>query len=276
MGRISVTKCHGTGNDFIILDARGVRELAFPALARTLCERRFSVGADGLLVLCDPHKSDADVSMRIFNADGSEAEMCGNGIRCIARYLNEENPERIEASVETPSGVVETKIVRWNGAPGAAVAMGEPRFIGGLPGKLGRSVTLGGESAPVYAVSMGNPHVVVFATSDVANADLAGLAATVGTWKVFDSEPNVEVANVTMDGIRMRVHERGVGETMACGSGACAAAAVAIAANCAASPVVVTSAGGSVSVAWQGPDHPAVLTGDAELVFRTSVEYKDS
>lgn len=276
MGRVSVTKCYGTGNDFIIFDVRGARELAFPALARTLCERRFSIGADGLLVLGDPRTSDADVSMRVFNADGSEAETCGNGIRCIARYLNEENPERTEVSVETPSGVVETKIVQWNGAPGAAVAIGEPRFKGGPPGKLGQTLALDGASALAYAVSMGNPHVVVFVTDDVASIDLADVSATVAAWKIFDAEPNVEIVNVTKDGIKMRVHERGVGETLACGSGACAAAAVAIASSRATSPLVVTSTGGSVSVAWQGPGHPAVLTGDAELVFRTSIDFKGS
>jgi diaminopimelate epimerase len=272
VAHISVTKCHGTGNDFIILDARGVPDLPYPSIARTLCPRRFAVGADGLLVLGDPHTQAADVSMRIFNPDGSEAEMCGNGIRCIARYLYEENPEHTESSIDTVAGLVETKIVTWNGAPGVRVSMGEPKFLGGSLGKLDRALVVNGESASAYAVSIGNPHIVVFVTRDPAELDLAQLAATIAAWKTFDTEPNIEIAHATRDEIRMRVHERGVGETWACGSGACAAAAAAIASGRAASPVTVTTRGGSVRVAWEGSGHPVLLTGNAELVFRTDVE----
>jgi diaminopimelate epimerase len=272
VGLISVTKCHGTGNDFIILDVRGAADRSYPSIARTLCQRRFSMGADGLLVLGDPHVANADASMRIFNADGSEAEMCGNGIRCIARYLFEENPERTERSIETVSGLVETKIVTWEGAPGVRVAMGEPTFTGGSPGKTDNSLVLDGESAPAYAVSIGNPHVVVFVKRDPAKLHLKGIATTIAGWKIFDSEPNVEIVNVTKDGIQMRVQERGVGETWACGSGACAAAAAAIASGRTTSPVKVTTKGGSVDVAWQGPGQPVQLTGNAELVFRTDVD----
>jgi diaminopimelate epimerase len=272
MGLISVTKCHGTGNDFIILDARGAADLPYPAIARTLCERRFSIGADGLLVLGDPQKPNMDASMRVFNTDGSEAEMCGNGIRCIARYLNEENSERSEASIETPSGVIETKIVTWEGAPAVRVAMGEPKFKSGSLGKLDRSLTLDDESMPAYGVSMGNPHIVLLTTRDPAVTDLEKVAGEVATWSVVDSQPNVELAQIVRDGIRMRVRERGVGETWACGTGACAVAAVAIATGQVTSPVTVRTKGGLTRVDWQGSGTPAYLTGNAELVFRTEVE----
>ena len=272
MGLVSVTKCHGTGNDFIILDARGAADRPYPAIARTLCERRFAIGADGLLVLGDPQKPDMDASMRIFNADGSEAEMCGNGIRCIARYLYEENPERSEASIETPGGVIETKIVPWEGAPAVRVAMGEPKFKSGSSGKLDRSLTLNGESMPAYSVSMGNPHVVLFTTRDPAVYDLDKVAGEIATWKVFDSQPNVELGQVVRDGIRMRVHERGAGETWACGTGACAVAATAIVTGQMKSPVSVRTKGGMVRVEWQGAGNPSYLTGNAELIFRTEVE----
>jgi diaminopimelate epimerase len=271
VAHISVTKCHGTGNDFILLDARGAPELPYREVARTLCSRRFAIGADGLLVLGDPHEPVADVSMRIFNADGSEAEMCGNGIRCIARYLYEENPERTESSIDTVTGLVKTKIVTWNGVTGVRVSMDEPKFLGGSQGKLEQALIVDGESTPAYAVSIGNPHIVVFVTRDPAELDLAQLAATIAAWKTFDTAPNVEIAHVTRDEIRMRVHERGVGETWACGSGACAAAAAAIVSGRAASPVTVTTRGGSVRVAWEGGGHPVFLTGNAELVFRTDV-----
>lgn len=272
MGLISVTKCHGTGNDFIILDVRGAADLPYWLIARTLCERRFSIGADGLLVLGDPQKPSAGASMRIFNADGSEAEMCGNGIRCIARYLYEENPERTEASIETPSGVIETKIVTGDGASGVRVAMGEPKFKSGSSGKLDRVLVVNGESMPAHGVSMGNPHVVLFTTRDPAEYDVGSVADDVAGWNIFDSQPNVEVAQVVRDGIRMRVHERGVGETWACGTGACAVAAAAIAAGQAKSPVTLRTKGGLVRVDWQGPGNCAYLTGNAELIFRTEVD----
>jgi diaminopimelate epimerase len=273
VGLISVTKCHGTGNDFIILDARGANhDSPYDHIARIVCQRRFAVGADGLLVLGDPQQPDADASMRIFNADGSEAEMCGNGIRCIARYLYVENPECTEASIGTPSGVMETKIVMWEGAPGVRVAMGEPKFEGGSPGKIDRSLKLNGASVPAYAVSMGNPHIVMFTTDDPARYDLEMAAHEISMWSVFDSQPNVEVAQIVRDGIRMRVHERGVGETFACGTGACAVAAAAIATGQMKSPVPLRTKGGLVRVDWQGAGNPAYLTGNAELIFRTDVD----
>ncbi|HXN09569.1 MAG TPA: diaminopimelate epimerase [Candidatus Acidoferrales bacterium] len=272
MGLISVTKCHGTGNDFIILNAREAADLPYAAIARTLCERRFGIGADGLLVLGKPQMSGMDASMRIFNADGSEAEMCGNGIRCIARYLYEENSERTEARIETLAGVIETKIVTWDGAVGVQVAMGEPKFKGGLPGKLGRSLAHNGESVAAHAVSMGNSHIVLFTTRDPAVYDLEDVAREVAMWSVFDSQPNVELAQLVRDGIRMRVYERGVGETWACGTGACAVAVAAIATGQMTSPVTVATKGGLVRVDWQGSGNPARLTGNAELVFRTEFD----
>jgi len=275
VGLISVTKCHGTGNDFIILDVRGAADHAYSAIARTLCERRFAIGADGLLVLGDPQNPGTDASMRIFNGDGSEAEMCGNGIRCIARYLYEENPQCTEAAIETVSGVVKTKIVTWERAPGVRVTMGEPKFKGGSPGKLDRSLALNGELLPAYGVSMGNPHIVVFTTRDPVVYDLENVAREIETWGVFDTQPNVELAQVVRDGVRMRVHERGVGETWACGTGACAVAAAAIATRQMTSPMTVQTKGGLVRVDWQGSGNPAYLTGNAELTFRTEVDEPD-
>jgi len=272
VGLITVTKCHGTGNDFILLDARKVSDLRYDHIARVVCQRRFSIGADGLLVLGNPRRPNTDVSMRIFNSDGSEAEMCGNGIRCVARYLYLENPERTEASIETPSGVMQTKIVTWDGTPSVRVMMGEPKFEGGSPGKLDRSIMLNGESAPAYGLSMGNSHIVVFTTGDPAACDVENVANEITRWAVFETQPNIELAQVVHDGIRMRVLERGVGETWACGTGACAVAAAAIATGQMKSPVALQSKGGRVRVEWHGAGNPAYLTGNAELIFRTEVE----
>lgn len=272
MPLISVTKCHGTGNDFLLLDARAQQDAPYGAIAKALCPRRLAIGADGLLVLRDPQMPSADAAMRIFNADGSEAEMCGNGIRCVARYLYEENPKQTDLTIETGAGLMKTKIVTWNGRPGARVSMGVPKFIGGADGKLGRDIEIDGKRAPAYAVSMGNPHIVVLVSRDQDVVSLQGLAASIQSWDVFSSEPNVEVAHIRGDEIVMRVHERGVGETWACGTGACAVAVVAIASGRARSPVTVTTKGGSVCVTWPAVGEPALLTGDAELVFRTEME----
>ncbi|MDQ6767632.1 MAG: diaminopimelate epimerase [Candidatus Eremiobacteraeota bacterium] len=272
MPLISVTKCQGTGNDFILLDARAVPDLPYAHIARFVCQRRFAIGADGLLVLSDPQRPAADASMRIFNPDGSEAEMCGNGIRCVARYLYEQNPERTESRIETLAGLMETRIVTWQGVRGVSVAMGEPTFRGTAPGLLDRPLQLGGESMPAYGVSMGNPHIVLFTTRDPAAYNLEEAAGEIAAWKAFDAQPNVELAQVVPDGIRMRVHERGVGETWACGTGACAASAAAIATGRAASPVTVQTKGGQARVDWQGSGHPAFLTGNAELSFRTEID----
>jgi diaminopimelate epimerase len=167
---------------------------------------------------------------------------------------------------------METKIVTWEGAPGVRVAMGEPKFKGGSPNKTDRSLKLNGASVPAYAVSMGNPHIVVFTTDDPARYDLEMAAREISMWSVFDSQPNVEISQVVRDGIRMRVHERGVGETFACGTGACAVAAAAIATGQMKSPVALRTKGGLVRVDWQGIGNPAYLTGNAELIFRTEVD----
>jgi diaminopimelate epimerase len=149
--------------------------------------------------------------------------------------------------------------------------MGVPKFVGAPDGKLGRRLAIDGEHAIAHAVCMGNPHVVAFVTRIPEDLALQELAETISRWKVFAEEPNVEIAAVGENEIDVRVHERGVGETWACGSGACAVASAAIASGRAASPVSVRTKGGAVSVAWAGHG-PAFLTGDAELVFRTEVE----
>lgn len=264
MPLITVVKCQGTGNDFLLLDARGAPAARYETIAKTLCHRRFALGADGLLVLSDPKTPAANAAMRIFNADGSEAEMCGNGIRCVARYVYDENPERSVLAVETVAGLMETKIQSHNGRLGVRVSMGVP--------KVERELSVRGLRAPAYAVSMGNPHVVVFVDGDLADVSLEAVAVAAGSWGLFPSAPNVEVARVNGSEISMRVRERGVGETWACGTGACACAVAAIASGRARTPVTVATKGGSVRVAWEGAGEPALLTGDAELVYRAVVE----
>ncbi len=271
MPLIAVTKCHGTGNDFVLLDARGAPELPFALLAKEICHRRFSLGADGLLVIGDPTAADCAALMRTFNADGSEAEMCGNGIRCVARFLHEESPAKTQFDIETAAGVMRTHIVLWQEQPGVRVAMGVPQ----LSPVHSRGVTpestfsFAGDRYDAYSVSMGNLHTVVFGASDPSAIDLDALATAANGTDVDAS--NIEYATVASDGVHMRVRERGVGETWACGTGACATAVAAVLTGRAESPIVVHSRGGSVSVEWAGQGRPAYLTGDAHLVYRAEV-----
>ncbi len=272
MALISVTKCQGTGNDFVLFDARGRPDAPLAEMAKILCPRRFGIGADGLLVLGEPGRPGADVTMRIFNPDGSEAAMCGNGIRCVARYLYDENPQNGELIVDTPAGLIQTAVVRWNGALGVRVTMGEPRPWGGADGRIDRRLLVDGQQVAAHAITIGNPNVVIFVEHDPLEVALDGIAATVAQWNVYDAEPNVEVVKTEGGELFMRVRERGAGETWACGTGACAAAAATILTRRATSPVKVSTQGGSVSVEWPGVGHPAVLTGDAQLVFRTQID----
>jgi diaminopimelate epimerase len=209
--------------------------------------------------------------MRTFNADGSEAEMCGNGIRCVARYLHEFDSGATERLIETAAGAIHTKVVSWEGGIGVEVEMSVPVLPADVSTPGVDSVRIGDELAPAYAVLVGNPHVVVFTHSDPFACNLERVATEAIS---ISDQPdiNVELVSVASGRLVMRVHERGVGETWACGTGACAAAAVAIASHRLQTPVLVESKGGIVSVAWDGPGRPAVLAGDAELVFRTQIE----
>ena len=271
MALVSVTKCHGTGNDFIILDARGRPGLPYAKLARRLCSRRFSIGADGLLVIQHAHDGSAAAAMRTFNPDGSEAEMCGNGIRCVARYLYERDKSATRLTIETLAGPMQTTIVEWQGVTGVQVAMSIP-ILSDAQGNRVHTIRIGDELAPAYAVAVGNPHIVVFTERDPFVCDLDSVTAAAVASRNDMTEANVELVTIVDGRLKMRVHERGAGETWACGTGACAAAAVAIASARLVTPVLVESKGGVVSVAWDGPGRPAVLTGNAELVFHADVD----
>ena len=271
MQRISVTKCQGTGNDFVLLDARGQEPRAYGPLAKYLCDRRFGVGADGLLVLSDAASANADVQMQIFNADGSEAEMCGNGVRCVARYVHEGDPQRTCLRVETPAGIIETTTLEHDGERQVRVEMGVPQFLDFPSGQHQQRLTIANEEATSYLVSMGNPHVTIFIDKDPKLIDLFEMAAVVDGWRLFPAQTNVEVAQLRSDGVSMRIRERGVGETWACGTGACAVAAAAIASDRARSPLAVSSMGGTVNIEWGGRGEPLVLTGPAEIVFQADV-----
>lgn len=278
MQRIAVTKCQGTGNDFVLYDARGVEPMSYPRLARLLCDRRLGVGADGLLVLGTADAVDADVSMQIFNADGSQAEMCGNGIRCLARYVWEREPQRARLRVGTLGGVIATEVRA--GGPGADVAvrveMGEPAFRP-VPGGAADLSALAGLDADVQLVSMGNPHLVIMTDRDPETFDLAAIVREAAQRLSDELTPNIELALLRgPHALSMRVFERGAGETWACGTGACAVVAAALRRGRASDPVTVRSRGGEVLVEWAGLGTSCWLTGDAHIVFEAQVVLADA
>jgi diaminopimelate epimerase len=255
MSGVAVTKMHGAYNDFAVIDRRnasGVLDLQ--TLARVVCERRGGVGGDGLIVL-EPSQT-ADARMRIFNADGGEAEMCGNGLRCAARFLAEAG-EGDSLRVETASGVLSAEIVSKGEAYSVRTQLGTPRFE---PRAL--------PFANAAFVVLGNPHVVIFEKALDA-IDLS--QAAVKIQPLFENGVNVHVAVAVDRGhLDARHWERGVGLTQACGTGAAACAAAAIRFGLAESPVAVHVPGGVLAIEWGG-EGESFLTGPAVRVFDTTV-----
>lgn len=246
----------GVGNDFVVLDRASVEGVDLPDLARRLCDRRFGVGGDGILV---PVPSDeADFRMVYLNSDGSPSEMCGNGLRCLARYARDEGLVADDAmTVETGAGV---KKVVLSGDGSSRVEMGPPAF--------GPAVEVGGRT--FLRVSMGNPHAVTFLDTEVEveNLRLGDAGPPVERAAVFPHRTNVEFACARgPHAVRMRIWERGAGETLASGSGSCATAVAAISSGRAASPVRVIMDGGEVEIEWSGAEASVFMTGPAEYVF---------
>jgi diaminopimelate epimerase len=259
--RIAVTKMHGARNDFVVVDRRRKRNGNLPSFARWACDRHAGIGADGVIAI--ESSGLADARMRTFNADGSEAEMCGNGIRCAVRWLDE-----IEAreswTFETDAGLIPTQIVSRGREYGVRVAMGRPRIDQIFLSTLGSA----------SFVELGNPHVVFFRPGvDDLDLEIAGRQLQRDT--AFPNGTNVHVAAHSEEGsLRVRHWERGVGLTMACGTGAVACATVAIRNGMAASPVELFVPCGRLTFEWNG-NGIAYLTGPAVRVFDTEVDVED-
>ncbi|MQL53860.1 diaminopimelate epimerase [Desulfofundulus thermobenzoicus] len=269
-------KVHGLGNDFILVDLFNQEWPPgedLPAAARRLCHRQFGIGADGL-VLIQPSRQ-ADVHMRIINADGSEAEMCGNAIRCVAKYLYERGGmHREEIRVETGAGVMIPRLLTEGGKVKAVrVDMGPPRLerreipMIGPPGKVvNEPLVLDGQTFYITAVSMGNPHCVLF-VPDVEQVDLGGLGPGLEKHPFFPRKTNVEFVQVLNDGeVKVRVWERGAGPTLACGTGACATTVACVLNNHTGRSVHVHLPGGTLFIEWAADGH-LYMTGPAEEVF---------
>ena len=275
------TKMHGAGNDYIYVDARGLNN-DWPVLSRKMSDRHFGIGGDGLILIQESEV--ADLKMSMFNADGSEGEMCGNGIRCFAKYAIERgivDSSTKSMDVETLAGVRTIVPQYQDGKVTAArVSMGRPGLNpGDLPVKLDASpdITAGpvvnypfqidGVDLPLTFVSMGNPHAITFIQQPVADFALHTIGPKVEHHVMFPRRVNFEVVNVNGEGnLTARVWERGSGETLACGTGACAIAVAARLQGFSQGSLDITLPGGTLVIDWDG-EGEVYLEGPAEEVF---------
>ncbi len=274
-------KYEGTGNDFIIIEDLDEAISLAPDEVAALCARRFGIGADGLMLIRRSRL--AEFRMDFFNADGTTAEMCGNGIRCFAKYLHDSGLIKGRSvDIETGAGVKAVELIldaSW--AVGASVHMGKPELkaekipVNALLGvKNEAEVTAGGLTFEGVCVSMGNPHFVVF-VDDLRSAPVSDAGPEIEKHPAFPKRTNVEFVEVlSNDELRLRVWERGVGETLACGTGACAAAVAANLKGFAGSRVKVSLPGGSLAIEWT-PDGDVLLSGPARKVFEGSFDLDD-
>ncbi len=274
---IEFTKMHGLGNDFVLVDAMQAApaEEKLPGLAKALCDRRLGVGADGLILVL-PSRA-ADFRMRILNADGSEAEMCGNGMRAFAKFVYERGYTRErEMEVETLAGIVRPRLrLRGGEVAQVRVDMGEPRLgRSEIPMKgpdqervVGERLRVGGRRYEVTAVSMGNPHCVLF-VEDVERTKVEEIGPAIERHDLFPRRTNVEFVQIVGDGeMTMRVWERGAGETLACGTGASAALVAAVLNGLSARKATIHLRGGDLKVSWNPEDNHVFIEGPAAEVF---------
>ena len=283
---IDFTKMHGIGNDFVIMDFYSRQlpdQINFSKLSQKLCQRHLGIGADGLILILPSDKY--DLRMRIFNFDGSEAEMCGNGIRCFAKYVYENNLiKKTKFSVETLAGEIIPELIfnqeNNNIIAGVKVDMGKPHMTKneipmiGNPDKKVINETIfleNGKQYRVTCVSMGNPHCVIF-VDDIEHFPVKEIGSIIENHHLFPEKTNVEFIQPINDNeINFRVWERGVGETMACGTGACAAVVAGVLNKRIEPNTIVHLRGGDLKIEWVEDEH-VYMTGPAESVFQGSVK----
>lgn len=282
--QLTFTKIEGLGNDYLYFDSRSGENAAddWTALAQHICDRHFGVGADGIIVV--ESSTEAVARMRIWNADGSESEMCGNGLRGLAKWLWDQGINDFSRGIETGAGLLVPEVLETNGGEDISfrVMMGEPNFsrkaVGmDTPGDfLNESIEIDGQTITASAVSMGNPHLVIIGDLwDVEKMGLWGPRLEQHEW--FRNRVNVHSINVAdRHTIRMRHWERGAGQTLACGTGAAAATAVGIRLQLLDSPVHIRVPGGWLTAQWAGSGSPVYLTGPSREVFRGEYQWPRS
>jgi len=285
--KLHFTKMHGAGNDFIVIDAIN-QDIDFtPAQWQRLADRRFGIGADQILVVEKPRLPGCDFRYRIYNNDGGEVEQCGNGARAFVKFVSEKGlSDKASIRVETMAGIIAPRleldgsITVDMGAPVLDPAL-VPFDAAGLAGVAQGSDTvwpldlaLPGQTSPVLVsvVSMGNPHAVQV-VDDVDAQDLETSGPLIEHHPRFPRRVNAGYMQVVdRHHVKLRVYERGAGETLACGTGACAAAVAGILRGRLDSPVRISARGGELSIAWQGPGQPVLMTGPAVTVFDGTIE----
>ena len=275
------TKWHGLGNDFVLLDGFDEKVVMTPSLARQLCDRKRGIGADGVAIILPPEDSHYDLEMCIYNADGTIAEMCGNVTRCVAAYATQKQPDKKQWRILTAAGVMSADVItHTTQASEVTVMMGIPELQRGDIGITADKeqpaqnirIDMDGKTLIFTGVSMGNPHVVTF-VDDIDAVPLDDWGPRVEGNPLFSEKTNVEFAQVlSSNEIRMRVWERGVGITEACGTGSCATLVAAVINKLVRDTATLILDGGQLQITWSGVGQPVQMAGPAVAVF--SGEYK--
>ncbi len=268
---LKFTKMHGAGNDFVMLDGMHQSIELSPEQLRLLADRHFGVGCDQILLVEKPGNKEADFRYRIFNADGGEVEQCGNGARCFLRFVHDQHlTSKREIVVETRSGLISPRLEQDGRV---TVNMGAPIFeparipFQGGSGTASEPLEVAGETLDISALSMGNPHAVQL-VDNIEQARVNELGPLIEHHPRFPQRVNAGFMQVmNRNNLRLRVYERGAGETLSCGTGACAAVVAGIRRGLLDSPVNVATRGGVLTIAWEGDGAPVLMTGPAITVF---------
>jgi diaminopimelate epimerase len=274
--KLKFTKMHGIGNDFVVIDGFDQTVSLTGEQIKLIADRHFGVGCDQLLMVEQPTIENVDFRYRIFNADGGEVEQCGNGARCFVRFVHDKNlTDKTEIRVQTAGGIITLKL-QTDGQ--VTVSMGAPRFTPSeIPftaqaEQLQYPLIINGETIEIAAVSMGNPHAVQI-VENTDDAPVAIQGPLIESHAMFPNRVNAGFMQIVdHHHIRLRVFERGSGETLACGTGACAAVVSGIRLNRLISPVSVEMLGGQLQIEWTGDGQPVWMTGPAQIVFDGEIE----
>jgi diaminopimelate epimerase len=274
------TKMHGAGNDYVYVDATKEKIENASELAVKVSDRHFGIGSDGLILICPSEV--ADFRMEMYNADGSLGAMCGNGIRCVGKYVYDHGlTDKTQVKIETGSGIKILDLTVEKGKVShARVNMGEPILeaskipvVSDNERVIDEDILVDGKIYKMTAVSMGNPHCVVFIDKDPKQFPLENIGPYFENHKRFPDRVNTEFIHVEDEHtISMRVWERGSGETLACGTGACASAVAGILNGYIKTPVSVKLLGGELKIEWEGEGHPVYMTGPATEVFGGNID----
>jgi len=273
---LKFTKMHGAGNDFVVVDATRSALRLDPAAIGKLADRHMGIGFDQMLIVERPRTPGTDFYYRIFNADGGEVSQCGNGARCFVRYVRDKGLSAKDAiRVETRSGIIEPRLEKDGRV---SVLMGAPVFEPSLIPFIAERqaptypLDVNGRTINIFAVSMGNPHAVQV-VADIEAAPVLSEGPLIQHHPRFTERANAGYMQILDRGhIKLRVFERGAGETLSCGTGACAAVVAGISLGTLDSPVQVDTRGGMLQIAWPGAAEPVVMTGPAQSVFEGEIE----